>query len=258
MHAEDTIFAGRLFLDVSHETSVDANTDIRPLLDRLGERYLLSEAQVYQLTEVLSALAEDELAPTSVREPSQAVDVHLADSLVALELELVGEAGQIADIGAGAGFPGLPLAVALPRSEVKLVESQARKCAFIERVGADAEIENAEVVCARVEEWPEGIGAHDVVLARAVAPQTVVLEYAAPLLRLGGALVDWRGQRDPEEERQAMEAAEVLGMRREAVHWVEPFEGVRDHHLHVYSKARETPDRFPRRAGMARKKPLAV
>lgn len=228
------------------------------MLDRLGERYLLSGAQLGQLTKILSALAEDELAPTSVRVPSQAVEVHLSDSLVALELELVRQAGKIADIGAGAGFPGLPLAVALPRSEVKLVESNARKSAFIERVEADAEIENAETVCARVEEWPEGIGAHDVVLARAVAPQTIVLEYAAPLLRLGGALVDWRGQRDPEEERVAMKAAEVLGLRRESVRRVEPFEGVRDHHLHVYSKARETPDRFPRRVGMARKKPLAT
>jgi 16S rRNA (guanine527-N7)-methyltransferase len=228
------------------------------LLTRLGERYRLSNGQLDQLTKILSTLGLDELAPTTVREPSRAVDVHLADSLVALELEIVREASQIADIGAGAGFPGLPLAVALPRSEVKLVESQVRKCMFIERVMAGAGIENAEAVCARVEEWPEGIGVHDVVLARAVAPQLIVLEYAAPLLRLGGALVDWRGQRDPEEERTAMEAAELLGMRRESIRRVEPFEGVRDHHLHVYAKVRETPDRFPRRVGMARKKPLAT
>lgn len=235
-----------------------ANADIRPLLDRLGERYRLSEGQLDQLTKILSALAVDEFAPTTVREPASAVDVHLADSLVAFELDLVREAGQIADIGAGAGFPGLALAVALPHSEVKLVESQARKCAFIERVEADAGIENAQAVCARVEEWPEGIGAHDLVLARAVAPQPIVLEYAAPLLRLGGALVDWRGQRDPEEERFAVEAAELLGLRRESIRQVEPFEGARDLHLHVYSKVRETPDRFPRRAGMASKKPLAT
>jgi 16S rRNA (guanine527-N7)-methyltransferase len=237
---------------------VDANVDIRPLLDQLGERYRLSQSQLDRLTKILSTLAADEFAPTTVREPAKAVDVHLADSLTALELELVREAGQIVDIGAGAGFPGLPLAVGLPHSEVKLVESQARKCTFIERVLGSAGIENAEAVCARVEEWPEGIAAHDVVLARAVAPQAIVLEYAAPLLRLGGALVDWRGQRDKEEERVAMEAAALLGLRRESIRRVEPFEGVRDHHLHVYLKIRETPDRFPRRVGMARKKPLAT
>ncbi len=232
-------------------------TDHEPSLDRLGERYGLSDDQLDQLGTILTALALDEHAPTSVREPLRAVDVHLGDSLVALGLELVRNAGQIVDIGAGAGFPGLPLAVALAGSKVELVESQARKCAFIERVVDAAAIENAQAVCARVEEWPEGIAAHDLVLARAVAPQPIVLEYAAPLLRLGGALVDWRGRRDPEEERLALVAAELLGLERESVCRVEPFEGVRDHSLHVYLKVRETPDRFPRRVGMARKKPLA-
>jgi 16S rRNA (guanine527-N7)-methyltransferase len=241
---------------ISRETLLDASVDIRSSVEGLGARYGLSDVQLDRLTQILSALALDELAPTSVREPIQAVDVHLADSLVALELEIVREAGRIADIGAGAGFPGLPLAVALPNAQVRLVESQARKCAFVERVEIAAEIENVEVVCARVEEWPEGIGAHDVVLARAVAPQSIVLEYAAPLLRLGGALVDWRGQRDPEEELAALEAGAILGFERESLRRVEPYEAARDHHLHVWMKTRETPDRFPRRVGMARKKPL--
>jgi 16S rRNA (guanine527-N7)-methyltransferase len=91
-----------------------------------------------------------------------------------------------------------------------------------------------------------------------VAAQPVVLEYAAPLLRLGGALVDWRGRRDPEEERSAAIAAELLGLRLESIQRVHPYEGVRDHHLHVYLKVEETPERFPRRAGMARKKPLTA
>jgi 16S rRNA (guanine527-N7)-methyltransferase len=228
------------------------------LLGPLGGRYDLSEGQLTQLGAVLGLLEADELAPTTVRESKQAVDVHLADSLIALDLDLVREAGQIAEIGAGAGFPGLALAVALPDSQFRLVESQARKCAFVERAIDVAGIENAEVVCARVEEWPEGIVAHDLVLARAVAPQPVVLEYAAPLLRLGGALVDWRGQRVPEEERAATEVGELLGLERESIRRVQPYEGVRDHHLHVYTKVRETPDRFPRRVGMARKKPLTT
>ncbi|HEY5193520.1 MAG TPA: 16S rRNA (guanine(527)-N(7))-methyltransferase RsmG [Solirubrobacteraceae bacterium] len=218
----------------------------------------LSEGQVDQLAAILTALTEDELAPTTVRDPARAAAVHLADSLIALELELVRAAASIADIGAGAGFPGLPLAVALPHSQINLIESRARKCEFIERTRMAAQIENAEVICARVEEWPEGIGAHDVVLARAVAAQPVVLEYAAPLLRLGGALVDWRGRRDSGEERVATETAELLGLRRDLIRRVEPYEGVRDHHLHIYMKVRETPDRFPRRAGMASKKPLVT
>jgi 16S rRNA (guanine527-N7)-methyltransferase len=224
----------------------------------LAARYGLSRGQADQLDSILTALASNELAPTTVREPERALDVHLADSLVALELEVVRAASRIADVGAGAGFPGLPLAVALPSAEVRLVESQARKCGFIEEVVTAAAIANAGVVCSRAEQWSEGLGAHDLVVARAVGPQPVVLEYAAPLLRLGGALVDWRGRRDPEEDRRAVAAADLLGLRSALIQRVEPYEGVRDHHLHVYLKMKETPERFPRRAGVARKKPLAA
>jgi 16S rRNA (guanine527-N7)-methyltransferase len=227
-------------------------------LGGLAARYDLSRRQVTQLSSILAALASNRLAPTTVREPGQALDVHLADSLVALDLEVVLEASCIADIGAGAGFPGLPLAVALPGAKVRLVESRARKCSFIEGVVADSKMLNVDVVCARAEQWPDGMAANDLVLARAVAAQPVVLEYAAPLLRLGGALVDWRGQREPEDERSAAAAAEQLGLRLESIQRMEPYEGVRDHHLHVYLKVEDTPERFPRRAGMARKKPLAT
>lgn len=227
-------------------------------LTGLAARFGLGEAEREQLGALLACLEADDLAPTTVRESARVVDVHLADSLVALELESLRGASQIADIGAGAGFPGLPLAIALRGSEVELVESQARKCAFIERVATVAGIGNAKSVCTRVEEWSEGVGAQDVVLARAVAPQPIVLEYAAPLLRVGGALVDWRGQRDPAEERAAARAAALLGLECESIRRVEPYDGVRNHHLHVYVKIRETPERFPRRNGMARKKPLAI
>lgn len=226
---------------------------------RLGEmsaRYKLSAEQVAQLAKLLSELDADELAPTTVTEPVQAIDVHLADSLVALELAAVREAGSIVDIGAGAGFPGLALAVALADCQLALVESNGRKCEFIGRIASVAGIENADVVCARVEAWSEGIGAYDTALARAVGPQPVVLEYAAPLLRVGGVLVDWRGKRDREEEERSLTAAGELGLERVQIEHVQPFPGARDRHLHTFLKKTATPARFPRRAGMARKRPL--
>ena len=198
----------------------------------------------------------DARAPTTVRDPIRAADVHLADSLVALELDVVRQATRIADVGSGAGFPGLPLAVALPAARFSLVESQRRKCQFLERVLADARIENASVVCSRAEEWRAGFGVHDVVVVRALAAQPVVLEYAAPLLRAGGTLVDWRGRRDAEEDRTAALAAAELGLRLLEILRVEPFREARDHHLHLYEKVASTPPRFPRRPGVARKRPL--
>lgn len=225
-------------------------------ISALALEYGLDGAQRERLAGLLSRLARDKRAPTSVRAPDCAVDVHLADSLVALDLDLIRSAKRLADIGTGVGFPGLALAVALPASEVWLVESQTKKCQFLRRMIAGVTIDNALVVERRVEEWLEGFNVHDVVLARALAPAPVVLEYAAPLLTRGGVLVDWRGRRDAGQEEAALVAAGQLGLQRVEIRSVHPFEGALDHHLHVYLKAQETPDRFPRRAGVARKRPL--
>jgi 16S rRNA (guanine527-N7)-methyltransferase len=216
----------------------------------------LSPAQRARLEGVLRALREDEHAPTAVKDAERAARIHVADSLAGLEVDALRTAGSIADLGAGVGFPGLAIAVALPDAVVSLVESQRRRCEFLERTCAAAGIENARVIRARAEEWREGHRASDAVTARALAPQPVVLEYAAPLLRRGGALVDWRGRRQPEEEHASISAAETLGMQLLEIRRVEPFAGATERHLHIFLKLRDTPERFPRRAGIARKRPL--
>jgi 16S rRNA (guanine527-N7)-methyltransferase len=215
-----------------------------------------SARQRGQLEAILRVLEQDEHAPTAIRSRDEAATLHLADSLVALELDPVRSATRLADIGAGAGFPGAALAVAMPAAEVALVESHQRKCEFLERLCAEAELENARTVCSRAEQWLEGLGRHDLVVARAVGPQPVVLEYAAPLLRVGGTLVDWRGRRSEAEEQAALRAADELGLRRVEIRRVSPFDAAKDRHLHVFAKVDETPERFPRRAGVARKRPL--
>jgi 16S rRNA (guanine527-N7)-methyltransferase len=218
----------------------------------------LDPRQLAQLAKVLEVLERDEHAPTTVRTALAASERHLSDSLAGLDFDYLIGAHVVADLGAGAGFPGLPLAIALPDARVRLVESQRRKCEFLERLCAAAQIENASVVCARAEQWSAGVGANDAVVARALASQPVVLEYAAPLLRAGGALVDWRGKRNTEEERAARAAADELGLELREIRAVQPFAGATDRHVHVFLKVRPTPARFPRRAGTARKRPLGV
>ena len=222
----------------------------------LASRYELTEHQTHQLERLLAVLEAEPQAPTTVRAGVAALNTHVADSLVALELDTAREAKYIADLGAGAGFPGIVLAIALPDSEVRLVESQARKCAFMEALVNEVGVDNASVVNVRAEDWPAGAGAHDLVTARALAPQEVVLEYAAPLLAPSGRLLDWRGRRDQAGEAIAMAAAEELGLDLLEVRAVDPFAGARDLHLHLFAKTAPTPNRFPRRAGMARKRPL--
>lgn len=232
----------------------DDRADAR--LVALARRYELSDAARDRLATLLTTLARDPHAPSTVVEPGDAVDVHVADALVGLELEAIRAAGTIADLGAGAGFPGLPLAVALPAARITLVESNARKCAFIAGAAEAAGLANVDVVAARAEGWRDGIGRCDVVTARALAPLAVIAEYAAPLLRDGGVLVAWKGRRDPTEERDAGRAAGELGLEPQEIRPVAPYHGADHRHLHVLRKIAPTPPRFPRRPGMARKRPL--
>lgn len=232
------------------------NDEVRRRLAELEQRHRLPHRAQAQLSAILDLLAADQQAPTSIRDPQHAVDAHIADSLVGLEVDGLRDAKRVADLGSGAGFPGLPLAAALPASRFSLVESQSRKCAFLHRLLASAGLANVEIVNVRAEEWPVGAGAHDAVVARAIAPAAVVQEYAAPLLRSGGVLVDWRGRRDRREEHAALIAAAALGLERAEIRHVQPFARAREHHLHVYLKVAPTPERFPRRPGVARKRPL--
>ena len=221
----------------------------------LATRYRLDSEAAARLELLTEALAAPE-APTTVREPGRIRDDHLADTLVALELPELDGARRIADLGAGAGIPGLVLAIARPEARVTLVESNARKCGFITATARALGLINAAAAHARAEEWVDGLGNCELVTARALAPLPVVAEYAAPLLVEGGALVAWRGRIDPAEEQAAAVAAVELGLDYRPPQHVRPYPWAVHRHLQVLTKVAPTPPRFPRRPGIARKRPL--
>ena len=224
----------------------------------LAAAYGLSDTAREQLGRLLAIQAEDPAASTAIRDPDQAVDRHVADGLVALDLPAVRSARRIADIGAGAGWPGFALAAALPDARVELVESAVRRCRYLELAATESGIGNVEVVHARAEEWHAGLGAHDLVTARAVAALSVLCEYAAPLLDDDGILVAWKGAVAPEEAADGAAAAAILGLEPIQILPVTPYAGARDHTLHVFRKVAPTPSRFPRRPGIATKRPLSA
>jgi 16S rRNA (guanine527-N7)-methyltransferase len=236
-------------------------TAIGARLDELAAEWRLPPSASRQLGALLALIAEDPAAPTAVRDPGLAVEAHVADSLTGLLVPEVATAARIADLGAGAGFPGLTLAIARPDAVVDLIESNARKCAFLERAAQVAEAENARVVRARAEEWRPDPAADralcDVVTARALASLAVLVEYAAPLLREGGVLIAWKGKRDDEEEMAGARAAAIVGLAPEPPIAVAPTPRAEHRHLHVFRKVQATPATFPRRPGVARKRPLA-
>lgn len=217
----------------------------------------LGEGQRAAITRVLKLLEEERASVSSVTDPRRAWKVHVEDSLTGLEVEELRGARRVADIGSGAGFPGLVLAVAMPQAEVDLIESVGRKCEFIRRAAEEAGIGNARVVCERSEDLAAGEGreAYDAVTARAVGRLSTLAELASPLLRDGGVLVAWKGKRDAEEEEQLARAAERLAMRAERILDVGDRAGSRHRHLHVLRKIGATPADLPRRAGMAKKRP---
>jgi 16S rRNA (guanine527-N7)-methyltransferase len=209
------------------------------------------------LERVLELLAKERASVSSVTDPQRAWQVHIVDSLTGLEIEELAEAKRIADIGSGAGFPGLPLAVALPESAVDLIESVGRKCDFIQHAIDAVGVANATVINARSEEIAAGgrRQTYDAVTARAVGRLSTLAELASPLLREGAVLVAWKGKRDPDEEQQLARAATQLAMQPEQILDVGDHAGSKHRHLHVLRKVGPTPTDLPRRPGMAKKRP---
>ena len=166
--------------------------------------------------------------------------VLLEDALRAVPL-LEANGPRVVDVGSGGGSPGLPLAVALPGRTFTLLEAERRKRAFLERF-AD-ELPNVEVVWGRAEEHP--LETYDVALAKALAKPPVAVELCAPLVARGGAVVIWLGESADRE--QVARAAALVACRLES-----DSDG-----LVVLRKIGATPAGFPRRPGVAKKRPLA-
>jgi 16S rRNA (guanine527-N7)-methyltransferase len=219
---------------------------------------LTAEARA-ALEPVIDLLAREGSSPTSVTEPKQAWEVHVADSLSGLGFPELASARRIADVGAGAGFPGLVLAAMLPDAQVDLIESIARKCEFIDRAAAAGGITNARAVNARAEDWARagapGREAYDAVTARAVGRLSTLAELASPLLRADGVLVGWKGRRNRDEEVELEAGAPRLGVTPAAIRSADPYAGSRNRHLHLIRKTAPTPADLPRRPGMAKKRP---
>jgi 16S rRNA (guanine527-N7)-methyltransferase len=179
---------------------------------------------------------------TSVRDLAEARRVHVEDALAAADLL---DVGPVVDVGSGGGSPGIPLAAARPDLEFHLLESTRKKCSFLREVAAD--FENVEVVCARAEEHAAGAGRdfYGTAVARALAPPPVAAEWCLPLVAVGGTAILFVGP-TADADAVARAAAKLGSEEPRAVGG-----------FLVLGKVAPTPAGFPRRPGMARKRPLA-
>jgi 16S rRNA (guanine527-N7)-methyltransferase len=208
--------------------------------------------------ETLIELLAEPRAPIAESTVARAREVHIADSLSGLEVEPLRSAERVADLGSGAGLPGLVLAARRPDARFDLIESVSRKCEFLREAILRMRLDNASVVCERSEDWAraEGREAYDAVTARAVGSLATLAELASPLLRTDGFLIAWKGARSDEEEAELRRAAARLATEPVEVRPVTPYPGSRDRHIHLLRKNGPTPKGLPRRPGVAAKRPF--
>lgn len=212
-----------------------------------------------RLEPMIGLLRSSPVSLSSVRDPEEIRRIHFSDSFSGLILPEVRAATRVLDLGSGAGFPGIPLALALPETGFTLVDSVGRKADFIAGAISDLGLDNATAVHARSEDLARGPEreAFDLVTARAVAPLDALAELAAPLLTPEGALVAWKGEPEREGEAALSLIGDRIAMRLDRVVPVRPYPESRERHLYVVTRTGACPDELPRRPGMARKRPLA-
>lgn len=171
--------------------------------------------------------------------------------------EMIASNGVL-DIGSGAGFPGLPLAIARPRKEFSLLEANRRKCEFIRQMVSRLALGNVNVINARAEDLArtEARESFDLALARAVASMPAVLEYSLPLVAVGGSAVLQRGRREEGDASLAASVAGSLGGQLDRIEPVRPYIEAENLNVWIFKKTDATPVKYPRRAGIPGKRPL--
>ena len=180
---------------------------------------------------------------------------HFADSLLPLCV-MKDVRGSLADVGTGAGFPGLPLAICLPQLDVTLIEAQEKRCAFLRACVSEMDLNNAAVCCLRAEDAGRTAlrERFDFAVARAVAPLNVLFEYLLPLVRVGGQAVCWKGPKAIEEMADGRAAALALGGGEPALLPLPADFG--DRCAVTVKKETQTDEKYPRKNGIPAKRPL--
>lgn len=199
---------------------------------------------------------------TSITDPKEVQARHYLDSLTAiLAIPEWCDGVRVVDIGAGAGFPGVPLKIAFPAIQLTLAESTGKKTAFLRELVSELALDDVEVLTVRAEDLgrTEGHrGQYDVALARGVASLPTLIEYALPLCKGRGHLLAWKGSDGPVQAKISVNALNKLGGRIAGMHSVNVLSPPLppDRWLVSVEKVSRTPGRYPRRVGVPAKQPL--
>jgi len=192
---------------------------------------------------------------TAITEPKEVAALHLLDSLSLIRY--AGLEGAVVDVGCGAGFPGVPVAIAQPDCRVTLLDSLGKRVDFLREAGGKLGLRNTEYVHARAEEFASSRREEfDAAVSRAVAALPVLCELCLPLVRPGGRMLAMKSSHSEEEIRGAEHAAELLGGR---IAWVKDYLVPTTQIMHrivCIEKVRPCPEKYPRRFAVIKKTPL--
>ena len=198
---------------------------------------------------------------TAVTDDTEMLDKHFIDSLTVLKTGILPDTGKLIDVGTGAGFPGMVLAMACPGLRVTLLDSQQKRLVFLEHVTKETKTQNTVIIHARAEDGarkPEMREQFDLAVARALAPTNTLCEYLLPYVKVGGCALCWKGPALKEEIESGRRAARLLGgslemplsCRVEGRDW--------DHLILPVRKISHTAPAYPRKAGTPKSKPLGL
>jgi len=246
--------------------AADTWTELLVLKERALEKFgiTLDDRQLAmfaRLTEMLLAWNE-KINLTTIIEPEDIVIKHYLDSLAFIpwiRRYSVGQNVRLCDLGTGAGFPGLPIKIAMPELKLTLIDSLAKRINFLNQVILTLDLPDVITCHARAEDIGRVADYRekfDIVVARAVAELPILLEYAVPLLKVGGVLLSAKGV-DPENEiRRAQKALAVLSCKVEHLEKYSLAEGADNRSLIIIKKILPTASKYPRQAGKPKKNPL--
>lgn len=234
-------------------------TDLRNALKELG--LSADEEQALKFEKYMTGILEwnEKVNLTRITERDEFIVKHFLDSLVCVGYEEYRTAKKIIDIGTGAGFPGVPLAIASPEKEFVLMDSLNKRLKIIDELCADAKIENVTTVHARAEELARNKQhreKYDLCVSRAVANMAVLAEYCLPFIRVGGCLMAYKGPEAYDEAEKAGKALKLLGGEISEIRDAELEKYDISHKIIVIKKIKNTVSKYPRKAGIPTKEPL--
>lgn len=206
---------------------------------------------VFEQNKVMNLTAAKTLDEIAIR--------HCLDSLTICEVIQFKEKEKILDLGTGGGFPGIPLAIIYPETEFTLIDSVKKKLEFIERTCEQLKIKNVQTCHGRIEDLGHNRDFRekfDFVCARALAPLAVLLEYCIPFLKAKGQMISYKGKNVETEITEAKHAFEILKAEIKYQHSVKLSIDERVNYFLVIQKTKSTPAKYPRKAGLPKKKPL--